>query len=881
MRNIDEINANAQPGWRPGANNSLFDIFDPSLATATGQNPPTTLVGAADPVAAPVNNPPVVNSISNQTVNENQLLTVTPVASDPDGNALTFSGGNLPTGAAVNATTGVLTWTPTFAQAGNYPNVTITATDNGSPALSASRQFTITVGDVNRPPVLNAIGAKTVNEGQPLTFTASATDPDGNALTFSATGLPTGATLNATTGAFAWTPTFAQAGNATVTVTVTDNGTPAANDSETITITVGNVNQPPVLNPIGSKTVGENQLLTFTASATDPDGNSLTFSGGNLPTGATLTPQGVFTWTPSFAQAGNYPNVVITVTDNGSPAASDSETITLTVNDVPRPPVLAPIGNKTATVGQALTFTATASDPDGGTLTFSGSLPTGATLNPTTGAFSWTPTAAGNSSATVTVTDAGGLTDSESITITVGAAANQPPVLNPIGSKTVDEGTLLTFTATASDPDGGTLTFSATGLPAGATLTPAGVFTWTPTFAQAGNFNATIIVTDAGGLTDSEQITLTVGNVNRPPVLNLIGNKSATVGAPLTFTASAADPDGDTMTFSATGLPAGATLTPQGVFSWTPTAAGNSTVTITVTDSGGATDSETITITVGNVNRPPVLNPIGSKTVGENQLLTFTATASDPDGDTLTFSATGLPAGATLTPQGVFSWTPTFAQAGSYTVTITVSDPGALKAQESITITVGNTNRAPSVNAITNKTATEGQALAFTVSGTDPDGDALTFSATGLPAGATLSPTGAFSWTPATGQASATPYSVTVTATDNGTPALTSTAVTFTITVSAPVVAPPPSGTVQITRARRDEEKLIVRGTATPPGVLVTIVNANTGLALRTVRANSEGVFRAEMELRNIPCFVQAKTSAGAVSAVMPVSGGCGIRTDD
>jgi len=78
-------------------------------------------------------------------------------------------------------------------------------------------------------------------------------------------------------------------------------------------------NRPPVLNPIGAKTVSENQALTFTATATDPDGNALTFSGGNLPTGATLSAAGVFSWTPTFVQAGSYP-VTVTVTDNGSPA---------------------------------------------------------------------------------------------------------------------------------------------------------------------------------------------------------------------------------------------------------------------------------------------------------------------------------------------------------------------------------------------------------------------------------------------------------------------------------------------------------------------------------------------------------------------------------
>ncbi len=102
--------------------------------------------------------------------------------------------------------------------------------------------------------------------------------------------------------------------------------------------------RPPVLAAIGAKTVNEDQPLAFTATATDPNGNALTFSAGNLPTGATLSPAGAFSWTPSFAQGGSNSNVTITVTDNGSPAASDFEVVTITVGNVNRPPVLSAIG---------------------------------------------------------------------------------------------------------------------------------------------------------------------------------------------------------------------------------------------------------------------------------------------------------------------------------------------------------------------------------------------------------------------------------------------------------------------------------------------------------------------------------------------------------
>ncbi|MEA3241034.1 MAG: putative Ig domain-containing protein, partial [Pseudomonadota bacterium] len=121
------------------------------------------------------------------------------------------------------------------------------------------------------------------------------------------------------------------AGNYTVTFTATDNGTPAQNDSETVTITVGNVNRPPVLNAIGAKTVDENELLEFTITASDPDADTLTYTASNLPTGASFdNGQQKFNWTSGDGAAGNY-TVTFTVTDDGATTQSDSETITINV----------------------------------------------------------------------------------------------------------------------------------------------------------------------------------------------------------------------------------------------------------------------------------------------------------------------------------------------------------------------------------------------------------------------------------------------------------------------------------------------------------------------------------------------------------------------
>jgi hypothetical protein len=205
----------------------------------------------------------------------------------------------------------------------------------------------------NRAPILDPIGAKSVNEGQELEFTISASDPDNDALTFSASSLPTGAKFVGDT--FFWTPGFNQAGTYFVTFIVTDG---KLSDSETIKITVIDSNRAPVLNKIGNKVVYEGQLLKFTVSASDPDKDQVTISAINLPSGAVF--DGItFSWIPNSAQSGLYK--VTYIASDGY--LTDSETVTIVVKDVNLAPILDSIGDKTVKEGQSLEFTISAYDP--------------------------------------------------------------------------------------------------------------------------------------------------------------------------------------------------------------------------------------------------------------------------------------------------------------------------------------------------------------------------------------------------------------------------------------------------------------------------------------------------------------------------------------
>lgn len=263
---------------------------------------------------------------------------------------------------------------------------------------------------------------------------------------------------------------------------------------------------------------------------------------------------------------------------------------------------------------------------------------------------------------------------------------NRAPVFASIGEKSVNEGALLSFSVSATDADGDALIYSARALPAGATFSGQ-TFSWTPGYDQAGTYQVTFVVSD-GKVEDFETIAIEVADVptGSDPVLQSIGDKGVDEGQSLSFSIHATDPDGDEITYAATGLPSGASFVGD-TFSWTPDygQAGTYPVTFTASDGQGS-DSEQITITVRHVNRPPVLAAVSDRSVDEGSLLSFSIQASDPDGDAIALSAENLPSGATFSSVS-FSWTPSPSQVGTYQVTFIASD-GHLTDTATIAITV-------------------------------------------------------------------------------------------------------------------------------------------------------------------------------------------------
>ncbi|HKO21029.1 MAG TPA: putative Ig domain-containing protein, partial [Candidatus Eisenbacteria bacterium] len=565
----------------------------------------------------------------------------------------------------------------------------------------------------------------------------------GGALTFTLDpGAPSGASITST-GQFSWCPTEAQGpGVYPVTVRVTEDGAPVVTDAEAIGVTVNEVNQAPVLTPIGNKTIMAGNTLSFTATATDADlpANALVFyldSGSPVFPG--ITSDGRFQWDVQANQApGDYP-ITVHVTDNGSPALSDAETFTVHVlPQEPGSPVVTNPGNKTVNVGSCLDFTITATGGSG-TLVFSlaAGAPSGATITSLGGQFHWCPTESQPGFYPITVNVSDGIATG-STQFTVSVRPQSGVFLSPIGDKTANEGTPLFFNATAITWDGSQATFSLEGsVPSGAGINFAGGFGWAPTEAQGPGVYPITVCATAGGESDCETFNVTVKEINLAPVLNPIGNKAGAIGVPVTFTAVATDADlpANTLTFSLdSGAPSGATIDPStGAFTWTPATFGSFPVTVRVTDNGTTpfSDFETILIVLGQ-GQPPVLDQPANMTVDEGAVLSQRILGTDPNSLPLTFSKVSGPPWMTvetLGPRtGFIVLSPDFAAAGTYPATVRATNESGSFDQKTFTIVVTNICRAPSANAGGPYSGVTNLSILFDAAGSsDPDGETLVY----------------------------------------------------------------------------------------------------------------------------------------------------------
>ena len=693
-----------------------------------------------------INEPPMIDTIAEQTINAGEMLTVNVVVSDTDipANDLTVEIVDPLQGMTFNHDTMQFTWTPDDAVGIGPFEVTLRVEDEGM--LADEKTFVI---DVNQAPEFSSgVGDQDVDELTELQINFTATDPNNtpdldepiDTLTFSlGQGFPADAVIDPVSGVFTWTPSEERntlgdpvPNEFEITVIVTDSG--GLTDMTSFTVTVNEVNVDPEItfDGIPFANVDEEFSLTVIVEDTDLPANNLIVSMIDPPDGAQLDPgmmpfTWVFTWTPDQTFDTSVA-VIFQVDDQAGSVVT--ETFTIELNKLPEFGDIAPGPAVEETLFE---YAVPVTDPNGPedelTFSFVGDVPDGMTIGEHDGVIHWTPGEEDGGipvSVTVRVEDVAGLDAETTFEITV-EEDNKPPSMDEIADWIVDVGDELVVDVHIHDDDSpddipeSTLDVTILSAPGGAFYDAANSrFRWTPTAAHGpGPFEIILQVSDqSGGMADPESFMIVV---NQAPALDPIADPSVDEETELVFQITATDPNisneqstaepldpggfDDSLTYELVDGPPGMEITANGEIRWTPgesNGPGVISAMVRAHDSRGL-ESEVVTvnITVREVNKPPTLAPIGDTSTFAGQMVTAQASAGDPDlpGNPLTFSLVNPPPGASIHPTtGAISFLPPNSLAGQTVgITVRVSDNGApsLSATQSFSVSVGGTGIPP------------------------------------------------------------------------------------------------------------------------------------------------------------------------------------------
>lgn len=412
-------------------------------------------------------------------------------------------------------------------------------------------------------PTLTGVPAPSVVAGTTYIFAPAANDANGDALTFSITNMPQWASFSTQTGELSGTPSAADEGVAqAITVTVSDGKDTSSIGPFNITVlappTSSNPppkNNPPVISGTPATTDTAGQAYSFTPTASDPDGNSLSFTIANMPSWATFnSTTGKLSGTPTTANVKTFSNIVISVSDGTASVSLAPFSIQVTAPASSQTLQISGAPPTSVTAGSAYSFQPTATDAPGKTLHFSiTNIPTWATLNASTGALTGTPnsTKIGTySEMTLSVSDGTTTASLPTFSITVASSSggsspptsppptNTPPTISGTPATAVTEGSTYSFTPAASDANGNTLAFSITNKPSWATFSTA-----------SGNLSGT---PGSGDLGSDSGITISVSDgttsVALPAFSIVVSGPAATGTALITWVAPTQNSDGSALT---------------------------------------------------------------------------------------------------------------------------------------------------------------------------------------------------------------------------------------------------------------------------------------------------------------------------------------------
>ena len=628
----------------PAANrNTLIGTTTVTINTTDGTTPDNDTFSI--PLAA-VNDTPSFTVGANQTVNEdagpqtvNSFITVSSPGggSDESGQTLTYNVSNnnnglfLAGGQPSISSTGVLTYTPAL-NANGSATITVSVSDNGSPvATSTTQTFTITVNAVNDTPSFTVGANQTVNEDAgPQTVNSFITvsspgggsDESGQTLTYNVSNNNNGLFLAggqpsiSSTGVLTYTAALNANGSATITVSVSDNGSPVATSAtQTFTITVNAVNDTPSFTVGANQAVNEdsgpqtvNSFITVSSpgGGSDESGQTLTYNVSNSNNGLflaggqpSISSTGVLTYTPAL-NANGVATITVSVSDNGSPVAtSATQTFTITVNAVNDTPSFTVGANQTVnedagpqTVNSFITVSSPGggSDESGQTLTYNVSNSNNGLFTgggqpsiSSTGVLTYTPALNANGVATITVSvsDNGSpvaTSTTQTFTITVNAVNDTPSftvganqtVNEDAGLQTVNSFITVSSPGGGSDETGQALAYNVSNnnnvlfLPGGQpSISSTGVLTYTPAANANGVATITVSVSDNGSpvaTSATQTFTITVNSVNDAPSFTVGANQSVAFNSPAqtvnsfitTFSTGPSNESGQTVTYTVT-----------------------------------------------------------------------------------------------------------------------------------------------------------------------------------------------------------------------------------------------------------------------------------------------------------------------------------------
>ncbi len=745
--------------YTPNANFNGTDSF--TYTVSDGKGGTTTGTIAID--VASVNDGPTTSGGA-ASGNEDTTITGQLAGADVDGDALTFS---VPAaGAPQHGTVSV-------AADGSYtytPNANFNGTDSFAYTVSDGKGGTTTgtiaigVASVNDDPT-TAGGAAVGNEDAPITGQLAGADVDGDALTFSVpvSGAPQNGSVSvAADGSYTYTPNANFNGTDSFTYTVSDGK--GGTTTGTINIDVASVNDGPTTSG-GTASGSEDTTVAGQISAADVDGDALTFAlaADGAPSNGTVTvnPDGSYSYVPA-ANFNGTDSFTYSVSDGKGGTTTGTISVAVgAVNDGPTTSGGTASGTEDTTVsGQLL-----ATDIDGDTLTFSvpvsGAPQHGSVTVAADGSYTYVPESNfnGTDTFTYTVSDGKGGTTTGTISVDVGAV-NDGPVASG-ASVSGSEDTAIAGALSASDVDGDALSFAlASGSgPAHGTVTvnADGTFVYVPGANFNGTDSFTYTVSDGNGGTATGTVDVGVASVNDGPVagdVTVAGSEDAPVSGQL----SATDADGDPLVFSlaADGGPAHGTVTinPDGSYSYVPDANFNGTDSFiySVSDGQGGTTTGEITLGVASVNDNPIT--AGGQTQGtEDGTIVGMLTASDVDGDALTFALANGPQNGTVTigADGSYSFVPGADFNGTDSFTYTVSDGLGGTTTGTINLDLASVNDGP-VTTDGAASGTEDGTVTGQIVASDIDGDTLSYSvpANGAPANGTvaIAADGSYTYTP-------------------------------------------------------------------------------------------------------------------------------------